>query len=187
MKLFMTILTSRNNVKPMFWFISFVMMILFCLQTARTFESFGFREFAVSYGLINGAPGFLLFGVFLVITPLVCLLNIFPSFALAVTSLVCLTFFALVVLLQVCFVVFRLGIRFYASLTGNSKAIFCTAVFVKVRQWFSLLAVRTSFCYDLVSHICSPKQVWSEPFTRPILVCGSSYYNDNLIFVKGIL
>ena len=57
----------------------------------------------------------------------------------------------------------RFFIAIFAFFTKSSISIFSTFTSIEICNWFDLFALRASFCYDFINHICSPKQVWLEP------------------------
>lgn len=95
MKLLMTFFTNRNNIKPMFWFIALVVMILFSLFTTQALQGIGARQFAncnsIIYGICCPSVNFTLLA-----SPITLLSNIIFS-AFSVFFFPNFTFFALLI------------------------------------------------------------------------------------------
>jgi hypothetical protein len=74
-----------------------------------------------------------------------------------------------------------LSILFNAGLAMTTQIIFLGYIFVKLGEWFNLLASRALFCYDFFSHNqFLYNWFWLEPVSEPISVTGLSYYFTSL-------
>ena len=187
----MTKYTNRDNIKPMF-FIVVGMMIMFCLFTTRTFESFCRWHFVGSDSMVYYALGF----SFLCVASCVFLFSCFENLGLLIYLLVLFLVFFISNRLSLFFSYkqsfFALFIFFtaYSSavLTFSLKPIFCVTVLVKFRKWFDLFASRTLFHYNHFSHFCfSSKRNWLEPICWYTPAVGLSYHNRQInLFNKKV-
>jgi len=190
----MAFTTNRNNIELMFWFITKMVMILFCLFATSAPIMTCREQFACTNSAIDFASSFCLFGIVFAIM-FVCLLAFFGlimSFAclfafvgLEVLLLVLFVFFGLGISLSALFVFFALFILPFTVFAIRLQTITVGMVFMKLGQWKDFLARRTSFCFNGVSHSCFlSKRVWLEPIGSYILPCGSFYYNHKSIGVN---
>ena len=167
MNMFMTFTTDRNNIKPVDFVISKIMVIMLCLFIAiRTFVCCGFSQKACTNSIIDFVFGFYLFGIVFIIT-FMCLL----AFCTLAVTFICLdtylfTFFALGILLLV---------TFMAVFASRLQAV---TAFRKLGQWKNSFAFITSFGYNWFRHGLIPYiKSCLEPPESYILSRGLSYYN----------
>ena len=123
----------------MFRFVSFMMMILFCLCGAiMALQRIWARKFAISNIMIDSSTGFMFFGIKFVIaficsfaffTLFMTLSTKFAFFGLYVTFLGCLIFISLPITFFHNFIFFSLAMAF---LSGS--ALFCSAIFFGMFQ-----------------------------------------------------
>ena len=190
----MALFTNRNNIKPMFSGVAFMVVIFFCLFAARAFESILAGKFASDNGIMNLIHSFYSFwelnSLVSCILSLGCLAGVgvpvskmslpvggFASLALAVSLVVGFYFFS------ISFVVYFLKNR-TAQLAVVSITIFAIFAFGKIRHWFCLVAFRALFCYDLLRHgFLQYRKLCLELATRPILVSSLFYYS---LFIGGV-
>lgn len=169
-----TFKTKWNNIKPMLWSITFVMMIMSCCFATFTFQSSDFRQTSFNNSVSNCR-------------------NCFSLFALTVSSFCCFTLFGFPVMFLVTFLskltFFRLAVFFATQFTVIIVTVFTNTTFVKLRQRFNFLAFGTLFRYDLVSHNrFLNKRFWLEPlFASYTLASGSLYINQSERDVNNFL
>ena len=206
----MTYFTERNNRKPMSFFVSKIMMILFCLlETLRTWKSRCFYQSSISNHttyeimsinfcrLCNFVHSISFPARFLASLCLVVLFLIFFGFfSLPIFSLVCFGFFCFSIFFLITFLVyfisFTLLIRFHTYFTKTRITIFSTAILVELKKWFNLVAFRTIFraisYFDWFRHdFFLIKKLCLEPLQSQSLY-GSFYYtniNQTMIQVKN--
>ena len=163
----MAFTTNRNNIELMFWFITKMVMILFCLFATSAPIMTCREQFARFNGIIHFVSSFCLFGIVFAIT----FISLLAFCGLEISSLGLFASYALVILLCAIFAIIR-------------KTIMATLVFVKIARFFNFLAFCTAFCFNGVRHSCFlSKRVWLEPFeVRPSF--GSFYYNTKFTGVK---
>lgn len=184
----MTYMTDRNHVKPMFWGVALVVVILLCLLATRTPQSIWTGQFTTSDSIIKILPCLILFRILKAVTFITLFFIIFSLFGFSpilhifteIRFTLCrLTMFSLAFASKF-FAFFILFIFFSADFTSAFITTFCRIVFMKFRNWLDLLATATGFGYDLFSH---NQLLYSwlrlEPVSRPILVSGSFYFNTN--------
>lgn len=173
----MTYHANRNNVKTFVRCITWMVVLLRSFGAICTNEISRWLQFAKSNGITNGSLGFCYFGMSDSIQfglSAVCYLALFTLF---IFSGCYFTLFSLSVMFLICVAPSALMIFFTALLALTMITTRSFGTLLKFRQGLYKFAASASFRYDFVSHICSLEQVWSEPFTRPILVCGSHYFN----------
>ncbi len=152
----MTSSTHRNNIKPMFFFVAFMVMILLGgIGTVIAQLSIGTWQFTSFNGYHYGSFGFNIIRIANIET---ILFSAISGFA----------FIALLIALSGSFALFTLLIitvyNFPASLATHLEPIFSVPVFVKFRNQKCLFASGTLFGYDLSSHFCLlVRRLWSEP------------------------
>ncbi len=168
MNLFMTFSTSRQNIQPMRWFVALVMMILFGLYGAvMAFKTRCFLNLAITNSMFYSLSCFVLFGMS----------NGIAQYSFEVSNFV---FLSLAIYLSCSFTLFCLVIfidPFQAAYFAiRTMSIFSFIVFVKLRKLFDLLAFRTKFCLNYLSHgLFLYKRLRLEPLAEPISVGGSLY------------
>jgi hypothetical protein len=156
MILAMTLSTKRNDIEPVLRGVPAPVMILLCLSTALLALEIGGRgKLASVNGGIERTSGFYLVWV------LQTAFTIGPAafFGLAVfAASPAIDFFARL-RLPICF---QGGIN--AAFTPTVQPIGIAAAFVKLRQWFDLLAFRATLCLNCVRHNrFLVKRLCSEP------------------------
>lgn len=178
----MTINTNRNNIKPMFRFITFVVMIMLSgLRTENAEQKSWRNQFACINCMIYSFSRFVFFRMFFA-----CKLLIeFAFFTLIIficPSFFCkFTFFRLRIpfmrqFSRFCFAIFSL----FNRLTGFAIILItCCSVFVKFRNRFEVLAFRTTFCLNCLRHdlFLLKKGYCLEPVTGYAPVVGSLYFH----------
>ena len=189
----MAFYARRNNVKPVFRRIAFVMMVVFCLVATGTFHGTKAGQFASPHSMIDGFVGLCLLWVFLYVI-LYCSIMGFPAFF---GFLIALTggpaFFALVVALLGNLTSLGLRIQFPTGIMAGfaliMKSVFETFILRKFRNGFDFFAFRAAFRYDLLRHnvLSLKRMLCLEPNTRPILVSGSSYFTPHTNQIKQLL
>ena len=193
----MTLLTNRNNIKPMLRFITEMMMIFMCRLFAKDAQQrIGRRQLALSDGIFNETTGFYSIRM----TQSICFDSFFTFFALCVAFLCSLSFFGLHMSsyflpvkfstffgLQIGFLVgflisfiFWSFVIFFNSLICAyfaicSKSIWSSTVLIELRS--DLFANSASFGYDCLRHNrLLDRRLCLEPNAGPIPVSGSLYY-----------
>ncbi len=195
MNIFMTRNTSRNNIKPMLWFVTFMVMILLCLMiTVIAFQSLRMEQFASTNRVIDSIMGFCHFGM----SSFNSDISSSALFALIVTLCACFSFFSFTVLADIfamnlfavfSFIVFLVIQSFiffvflgllplpFAIFTATIKAVFPASVLIKFRCRFDLFAHPAIFCYDSLRHgFLHIRKSCLEPVARYILAVGSFHY-----------
>lgn len=197
---------SRNNIEPVFWFVTVPVMILLGLIVAIiTLQSFRIRQLACNNGIAYGHSGLCPFRITSTATPTknlsffgmteflsrnfytfwitTTVTSCFPPagnfsfFGLQISSLRHLKTFASRISFCSDFIFFTLAMTFSSRLrfwgfrvnlithfTGRVMSVFRSLPFVKFRNWFDLLALRTGLLYDYIRHNFSPIKVMLEPF-----------------------
>ncbi len=196
----MTFYTNRNNIEPMFFGVTFPVMIFFgWVGTIMALQSIRMGQFAYANSVINSissvdfrlvfltVSAFALYAFFsLEISCIAKIVNYFTLFRLAVFLVSFFTFIALFIFsvatgmyLSAFFGLLELFlVRFVAVFTKALKSIFCLSVFVVLRNWFNLLAMRATLCLNCLRHNqFLTNWLCLGPVSRPILVSGSFYYN----------
>ncbi len=187
MKFIMTLYAYRNNIEPMLFFVALPVMILMRLFRA-IMAQFSIRawQFFGSNSVVHGVPGFNYIWVLCFIT-LLCFFSFF-CFSIFISCFVKNNFtFG-------CFSVFltssamnNFAFRCFLKIVLNSfttsfaiclKSIIYASIFIKISNWFDLLAMRTSFCFNWFSHyvLSLSKNVLVRADRTPIALFGSSYY-----------
>ena len=147
----MAILTQRNDIKPMFRFIPAMMVIMLSRLSTRAIHCFWRNQSAIPYGIIDFTPYLVSFWV-------VCVFTFCGKFATWTSFVFCLNCFAFWTFL-ICARTKRM-----AHFTLTVIAILFRAIFEKLSCWFNLLAFRTSFCLNCLSHnLISIIKLWLEP------------------------
>ncbi len=166
--LVMTFTTNRNNIKPVLFSITFVVMILCCLHfTITAFKRAGMWH-----------------KTFFDFRPYICRCHFLSSISTIRSSGLQYSFFAMLIPTSYCFTCFCLAIFscvyfliFCATwLARCSMFIFSSFCFIKTINGFNFFASTTSFCYDLLRHgFFLIKKLCLEPLQDRFL-CGSLYY-----------
>lgn len=157
----MAFYTNRYNIKPMFGFVAFVMMILLCLYgTIMANQEFGRNQFANHNGITHSTSSFDSFGMVGTKTNFTFPTCYFAFFCLVVSFSRNLTFYcffitkftsAMCCFALFCLVIFLIAFRL-ADFAITLIAVFLAAVFVEFRQWLGFFAFGTSFRYDGFRH-----------------------------------
>lgn len=156
----MTRNTYRYNVKMMLRSVT-GMMVLLCLCRTRTFQSIRAGQFAGGDSIINGLAG--LESLWIFNTKSFLDFSRFSCFSIifSITMICYLSFFCLVIFLfnsvdyllaSFCFLIF-IPIVQMAGFAIILITTFSTRTFVKIRQWFCLLADSAGFCYGDFNHL----------------------------------
>lgn len=155
----MTFNTHRNNLKGLgiVW-----VMILPCLFAALTFKGIWTRQFTCFDSVIDDITSFDFFRKTVAVpSP--------PSF----------TFFALLVALANLFKFFTLVICFTAFFASALRPVFSTAISVKFRKRFCLIAIPAFLCYDSLRHVLFlVKRLCLGPVSSYTLDVGSFHINN---------
>lgn len=193
----MTFCTGRNNVKPTFRLVTFVVVVMLCLGGAiMALQSVRAGQFARYNSIIHGISGF---GVFRMSNTMVFITGSLSSFTFLASSI---TFnrgfpffccsetsrmFATYFFAPLCLVIF-FRISRTARFAFTEVSIFHPFINVKFRERLDFFAFGTSFGYDLLRHNqLLNSWLCSEPNTRPILVSGSLYCTQIKGDVKSFL
>ncbi len=140
----MTFCASRNNIKPLFRRIAFMMVILLCLfGTITALQGIGPRQFACFNSSINSVLGFYRFGMTITVFAGSFLVGNFAFFTLRVLFSNNLTFFASLVFS---------GFYEVANFAIRAITNWATVSFMKFWKQFGLFTSATSFCYSLLRH-----------------------------------
>lgn len=185
----MTRSAYRNNIKPMLFSVTFVVMIVLCLFATRTSKVIGTSQFTISDSVVNCIYSLNLQFILSLILFSVSTYCFFPFFSLGI-------FFAMVIVqlssffgLRIFFVsatmcllaFFCLGIFLYsfatAGFTGRMKVIFGRFIFIKFRWRLKFFASTTSFRYDYFRRNLSPVKIMLEPVVGYTPAVGSFYYS----------
>ncbi len=160
MSFYMTRNTDSNNIKPMFFGIAFIVMVMFCLIATQACQSFGTRQFLKPNSFIQSLTGGNSLGVPKFITERIPKVSNFAFFGLLIAFLAGFTLITLSVSLMGSFVFLCLAIL----LLTEAVAIFAPVpitiiraiIFVKFRDGFNLIASRACFCSTWFSHLVLP-------------------------------
>ncbi len=186
-------MANRNNIKPVFEIITFMVMILHCLLTTRAGQGIRSNQFIAADSTCNGIFCFTFFRVLVAV--FLMILSAFFCFEVFARSLLLykFSFFGLselfsgfllaefsflgfpVLLIDLCMAIFAI-----ASIT-----ILSATVFVKLCQWFNFLARRALLQYDGFRHCCLlliNGRVFEPSESQPL--CGFLYYITSLEIVK---
>ena len=181
-----TLLTYRDNIKPMGFFISVVMVILLgILITFFTRQKRWFSQCAPAYLLLNRHSRQNTF-------------RKFQAIFLNVNTRSFFTFFCVIVSLPYRTSLCRLPIPIFCLLsiltvsvfsatlnTVRSISCFCSCVFVEFRYQLEYLAFSALLRYDFSSHIQLLNScLWSGPVSGYIPVTGSHYSTDKEFHVN---
>ena len=170
----MAFFANRKNIKPMFRFITKIMMILLCrIETKVTLKRFDIGQFTCRYGIVGCIASFAAVGVSFVIIFACEFAEIFASF--------CFHIFEITLFMHsVAF--FGLPVSFIAVILAKFAiiliAIFFCAILMKFRNYLNNLAMTTSFCFNSLRHgFFLIKKLCLEPLQTQYL-CGSFYCNS---------
>ena len=191
-------LANRNNIQPELRSITLVVMVLFCLFFASTFQSIGAWQLTISNSVVSGATSLKSFWKLQSFASLnklafICLGIFFISLFMPAPA-----FFALIVFflifLKILFSFARFSI-FPQSFFGNNLTLFVLLIFffthltlaattilrgfsfMKFVEDFSSLAFGAGLCYITGSHrFLLTRKLWLEPVTAHIVV-GLSYHS----------
>ena len=166
--------TSWNNIKPMLGFVSVPMMILLGgLRAVMAEQKFGRNQFASIDSINYSSSGFNLIWMTSIVTFLSCFVfwcfsTFFICFAISSFALLGLFIMFLIIFIRrfalfclttflSCFAKSRFAFFGFliftpARFTIDLKPVFTSSVFIKFRQLFELLALRTSFCLNCLRH-----------------------------------
>ena len=168
----MTRVAQSDNIKPIFWGIAVVMVVL-CLCATGAFESLSRRNSTIPNLPAYGIFGLSLFAVFNAIISLGFLAffglveftrSLFATnkkrFCFHIATYCGFTFFACTIFSRTftlaypaLFACAVFSHRFtVAYLTVSRIPVFCAPVLVKFRQWLNFLAMTAGLCYDGLKH-----------------------------------
>lgn len=189
----MAFFTNRNNIKPELRGIALMVVIIYRLFVTGTFQAIRSREFPGSNGIFYSFTGLTFFWMSFFIVTVATFPGNFAFYCLAIALLYYFAFFRCVIsqpsFAMNFFTLFGLLIignaLYITSLTTITITIWAIWSFVKFGKRFNLFAFGTLFCYDLLRHdFLLTRKLCLEPFARPILVFGSSYYNNHQYSIK---
>ena len=128
--------TNRMNIEPILRSVTEIMVVLCCLIVAKyTFILFCWRKPTTIYGIINSVFGFSALWIASTVFFIFQIKTMLSLFAITIFSSCFLSFwFAIIISLTI--------------FTAISKPIFISATFMKFRNWFNLLTVRTLFSWN---------------------------------------
>lgn len=173
----MTFFADRNNIKPVFFFVTVPVVVLFgWMITIMAFEVFSFWYFPISDSVADSTAC------------LVALRKTATVFFIS-TAVYYFTFRTFIIIFACCFAFFAFPIQYFVRFSTRcalrTKPVFSISVFAKFRNKFDLFAMATSLCYDLLSHNCLLyRRLRLESVSRPILVSGSFYYSNEQLQIK---
>jgi len=154
-------------------FILVVYPISFCYATSGKFASVCFEILSNIFFVCFCCSVF--FEPFFVVFTLLLFSSINTVFlSISVFSIVCVTLFSVGV-----------SIPFLALATMTLKSARSITSRCKINCWFDLLAMRTSFCYDLVRHLRSFQRMCLEPVAGYTPALGSFYSTKFKSFVNN--
>lgn len=172
----MAILTQRNDIKPMFGSIAW-MVVMFCLFSALTSLGFDIWQFSYKYSTAYFQSGFILVSLLICFTFCYIFWCFIASFCITslkfsncfsvffnITFFSCSSFFAIIIFscsfsMFLCFVLFLA--TFLTPRTKTSRSIFS---WIKLRNVFFGFALIAELCYDCLSHFnFLNKLYWLEP------------------------
>lgn len=185
MRRLMTKNTHRNNVKPMFGRITFIMMVLLSRFTTKTYSRRYMRQFSSRNSMINSISSFYL-GIIFTISRIIS--SSFFALSKLFTSAInnSLTLFCSFVSFMrnftksFCFLCFRIYTYsfFHTYFALIQIVVFHIDIFIKFIKPFCLFAFCASFRYDFSSHFCLLiRRLWLEPVAAHTAV-GSFYYSN---------
>ncbi len=154
MKTIMTFKTNRNNIAPIYLFVSKIMMVVLCNRFAmRTLEAVWPSNFASLNAIIYKAMSLNFFWVFLAIffraeqmalfMTIACYI-LFKNVGFTVLGVSLLPLIAIIILLVR---------QFLAHFAFMGNAVFTTSVFVKFRKTLNFFTSTASFCCNRFRHI----------------------------------
>ncbi len=174
----MTFYTNWYNIVTMFSAVSFMVMVLLCLF--RAIDALE-KTRMLHKSIFNFTSDASRCNFLLSITMIYSSRINQSLFAVSITICCGFTFFSIMPFTHVKTLIFFIAI-FAPTLT----TVIVLLSFVKVHRRLRLFAMSAFFQYDLFSHcLFLYKRYWLEPFARPILVCGSSYYAQMEGYVNG--
>lgn len=178
----MTFSADRDNIKPMFFSIAFVVMVVMSLISTSTTQGFNTRQNTVSNGCKYLVACFCPFWVILFVV-FSCSLSFL---ALSVPFLKSFIFLCFAVTTHSFAMNLFASFRFSVFLTPLSITYFTLVVvaitisrgFVKLKDWFILLASTAGFCYGCLRHgFLLTRKSCLGPVTAHTVV-GSCYYSQ---------
>jgi len=182
----MTMDTNRNNIKPVFRRIAFMVMVVYRLVATRTLQRIRSRQCTSTNCATNSTCSFFINIIWVLImkTFLHSPKSRSTFIALSITFVRSLTLFTPPIIFVIGFLVdfsfFTLSIILFAGFAYSCVSIFVACMLIKFSKRFDLLASATSFRYDLLSHFrLLIRRLWLEPYAPPVGVSGSLYYNTN--------
>ena len=194
MNIIVTFTTQRDYFQPMFWFVPFIVVIMFgLLATHIAFSCFNIRQFTINYCLINFSfcgKSFWIFipmffcVIFAIYLSFYCIQIFLYGFFMTISAL-----FRMIVFIKFSFSLFTAQVfNTIFSTTSFTMAVisrFSILSCVKFRNQFNLLAFRTLFCLNCLSHsLISNIKSWLGPIARTTLALGSSYFTRKRYIVN---
>jgi len=188
----MAIYANGDNVKPVLRCVAKMMMVLFCLFTARALQRIRAGQFASFNSVSQSITSLTIFrmakkvalrvaitGGFALWAMLVTLFYNFAVWTLSVMFCSRLAFFCIIFVIL--FDTFQV-----ANFAIILAFIFCSVVLIKLRERFRLFAHSTGFHYNFSSHFrLLNRRFWLEPVAGHAPAVGSSYYTQQKNFVNG--
>ena len=187
--------TYRNYVKPMLWGIAQMVMIFLRLFGAiSTFQGIWSGKFSGPDSILYGLACFYSLWMSFFIVIIRVLPGDFAFFGLAIAIIYYFAFFCGVIsqprfamnfFAGFCLLITRRAL-YKTHLAVITIAIWTICSFIKIGKWFNLVAFRALLCYDWFRHnvLSLKRMLCLEPSARPILVFGSSYYNNKQSLIK---
>ena len=178
--------TNRNNIEPMFWGITLVMVVVVCLFATRAFQ-FGKRfKFAINNSLSNRSACF--YSIRMIGFILACMFKLIhlALFALVEPFRASLAFFTLLITFLNSFAFFGASILLscvvMARFTMCITTIFASFIYIVIRQWKILLTICAGLCYNLLRHgsFSFLKRLCLGPVADYTSVAGSFYNNHQM-------
>lgn len=152
MYLFMTRTANRNHIKPMFWFIAEVMVVVSGLLATATFVCAGFRQVGFMNSTIYGVLCFFL--KFMILSIFLCCS--FAFFAMKISILRIYKIICLKIIRQCFLPLFCFSITQYSllltAITPRMMPVYIPWTSLKIRQWLRRFAFRALLCYNHLRH-----------------------------------
>ena len=181
----MALYTNRQDIKPMLFGITFMMMIMLGWFTARTLQRIDGWQLTVFNGYQHSCTSFDSFRVILLIaffggltfiTLVMTFTSNLTSFALFVVLSSGPTLLTLFVVLLIGFVFFAFSILQTTFFATRLMAVFFDSVFAELGNCFSFLASRASFRYDFGRHLLLLIRSKCSGLVAPPVGVSSSLY-----------
>ena len=173
----MALSTNRKNIEPMFDRVTQIMMIVKSrVKTEIAPQRANFRQFSCCNSVIYSIFCFAAVRILLDVEFAHFSSDFLSPFALLISFEACLSFWRFSISGVLCLIAY-FAIRLIAA--------FFFFGIVKFSNRLDKFALRASFCYNLLRHgRFLNKRLCLGPVTRPILVSGSSYFNEYISTCK---